>query len=361
MKITWILPSKIVSGGNRVIFEYGNRLAEKGHEVVHIIPFEQFLYPYSFFKKLEYQVREKFYYKLKFKTNKPFESKIDWFETKARIIEVPDLFAKYIPNADVVIATSWETAEWVNTYPITKGTKFYFIQSYETWAGPKNRVEQTYKLPLKKITIASWIKEKIEKDLKERVYGVIINGVNFDQFYNDNKIYHLPRRVGMLYHDAEWKGVKDGLAAFQIARKSYPDLQLVMYGTKKTKKNILPKDIEFYENPPQNKLKDIYSSLDIFLSPSWIEGCQLPPMEAMACKCAVVATNVGGIPDYTIPGKTALVSPPKDPKSLAKNLIALLENEKLLKDISLAGYNYIKQFTWDKATDELEKILIHER
>ncbi len=83
-------------------------------------------------------------------------------------------------------------------------------------------------------------------------------------------------------------------------------------------------------------------------------------MEAMACKCAVVATNVGAIPDYTIPGETALVSPPRKPEFLAENISYLLNDEDRLKRISDAGYRYIKQFTWEKATDEFERVLKNE-
>ena len=79
-------------------------------------------------------------------------------------------------------------------------------------------------------------------------------------------------------------------------------------------------------------------------------------MEAMACGVACVTTNVGAVPDYTIPGKTALVSPPKDPETLAQNIIELLENENKRKQIAKNAYNYIKQFTWDKAVEQLERI-----
>ncbi|MGB9613152.1 MAG: hypothetical protein ACPL4K_03130, partial [Candidatus Margulisiibacteriota bacterium] len=117
MKLTWIIPSKIICGGNRVVFEYSNRLLAKGHEVTIIIPFEHYPPPGNLPRKVEIFLREKLYYQFKFKTSLPFASKIDWFPVKAKVIEVPDLREKFIPNSDAVIATAWETAEWVNTYP----------------------------------------------------------------------------------------------------------------------------------------------------------------------------------------------------------------------------------------------------
>lgn len=351
------MPSKRIGGGVRVIFEYGNRLTDLGHEVIHIAPFEQFPYPLNWFKRLELKLREKIYYKLKLGKTKPFESKPSWFPLKAKLIEVPDLSAKYIPDADIVIATAWDTVEWVNTYPASKGSKFYFVQHYETWAGPKKRVDQTYKLAFKKITIASWLTKKME-EFGEKVYATINNGINLKQFYNNNKKYNGPRRIGMLYHGAEWKGIKDGLEAFSIAQKKFPQVTLVMFGVKKEERKVpIPDFVEFYQNPPQDKIRDIYSSLDIFLSPSWTEGFGLPAMEAMACKCAVVSTDTGGINDFTIAGKTALISPPRNPEALAKNLVALLENEEKLKQFSEAGFEHIKNFSWDRAAKKLEETL----
>ena len=90
--------------------------------------------------------------------------------------------------------------------------------------------------------------------------------------------------------------------------------------------------------------------------PSWTEGFGLPPIEAMACGCAVVVTNVGGVPDYAINGETVLASPPRNPEILAQNIIKLIENEDERKRIAENGYNYVKQFTWDRATNQLEKV-----
>ena len=159
----------------------------------------------------------------------------------------------------------------------------------------------------------------------------------------------------MLYHSSPIKGVQDGLKAFEIARTIYPDIRLVMFGTRKPRSG-LPQDVEFHENPPQEMLREIYGSCDIWLFTSRLEGCGLVPMEAMACQCALVTTNVGAIPDYAIPGETALVSPPGDPEALAKNLIRLLAGESELRRIAWAGYKHIRQFTWERSARQMEKL-----
>jgi glycosyltransferase involved in cell wall biosynthesis len=71
----------------------------------------------------------------------------------------------------------------------------------------------------------------------------------------------------------------------------------------------------------------------------------------------VVTTNVGAVPDYVIPGETALVSPPQSPELLAKNITILVEDGELRKRIAEAGHNHItKNFSWAKAAEALEKV-----
>jgi hypothetical protein len=162
---------------------------------------------------------------------------------------------------------------------------------------------------------------------------------------------------GEYFSDAPFKGVEDGIKSFEIARKKHPEIKLVMFGLKKGKE--LPEYCEFHEDLSQDKIRETYSSCDIFLFPSRKEASANPPREAMACKCAVVGTTAGGITDYAVSGETALLSAPGDIQSLADNLIRMIEDEGLLKRISLAGYEKIKEFSWENLTKKLESIIFN--
>jgi len=65
----------------------------------------------------------------------------------------------------------------------------------------------------------------------------------------------------------------------------------------------------------------------------------------MACGCGVVATDSGGIREYAEHEKTALLSPPRDPEALAKNLLCLLEDDNLRIQLAEAGHKHIQEFT----------------
>ncbi|GAH78739.1 unnamed protein product, partial [marine sediment metagenome] len=241
------------------------------------------------------------------------------------------------PDADIVVATWWATAYYVSRYSKSKGEKFYFIQHYEIWGGPEEKVTNTYKLGLHNFVHSTWLKNILQDKVGAKIEAVIPHAPDREQFYpEDMERNNDTIRVLIPYRRAKWKGIEDGIKAFEIAREKYPDIQLVMFGP--LRGEDIPKYVEFHQRPSNDRLRKIYNSCDIFLFPSHCEGFGTPPMEAMTCKCAVVATAVGGIPDYTIPGETALLSPPRSPQLLAENLIKLIEDRELLRRISEAGY-----------------------
>lgn len=351
MKITFCVNTTGLTGGIRVVFIYANKLIENGHKVT-------ILYPYNlsgrWFSKDGFIAFLKW---LKYSFLKIFDKTgADWFPLKAKIFRVPSLRAKWLPEADVVIATANETADWVAKLPLEKGEKFYYIQDYEIWTRDSQKVKKTYKLPLKKIVISPWLQKLMIKKFQDKNCQIITNGVDLEIFYNKKKKFNKNKKILMMYHILAKKGIKDGLKAYRLVKEKHPEVKLILFSAY-PKGDDVPKEAEFYRNPSQAILRKLYSSADIFLSPSWQEGWQLPPMEAAACKTAVVATNVGGVPYYTISKKTALVVPAKKPKLLAKAILELVEDQSKLKKISFAGYKFIKKFSWKNSVIKFEKIL----
>lgn len=357
MIITIVIPHVYIGGGIRVPLEYANHLQRLGHQVAVVYPRRP---PYYADVRPHWRgwggMLRRLRYDLRYWSARVLRRQIPaWFPLEVPLRRVPDLRPRFIPDADVILAVDWTTAEWVNRCGPEKGLKFYLIQGHDVWLAPPDRVEATWRLPLHKIVVSSWLKELVTGKSGHLVHGPILNGVNFGQFSIERKHFNRRKRIGMLYHQNPVKGVQDGLAAFEMARAVYPDIQLVMFGARKPRPS-LPGGVEFHENPPQHKLREIYGSCDIWLSPSRVEGFALVPMEAMAGQCAVVATNVGAIPEYTIPGTTALVSSPCDPEALARHLLRLLADEDELKRIAKAGHEHIRQFTWERSARQMENL-----
>ncbi len=286
-----------------------------------------------------------------------YPQKINWhtINENVRILYVPEPKSENILDSDVVIATSWETAEYVNNYPKQKGIKFYLIQHYETWSGPKDRIDNTWKYPLHKIVIAEWLYKKgLELGISESMMKHIPNGIDHDKYRIINDVSSREKIISMLYSTVSWKGSAEGIEALKIAKSKHDDLKVILFGVSSPPEN-LPKWIKYVKNPPQDYLvRNIYNKISIYLCSSWTEGWHLPPAEAMACGCAVVSTENTGVVDYITNMESGLLSPIKDPQSLGENLIKLLDDDNLRIKLAENGNNNIRSYTWDNSTDELE-------
>lgn len=352
MKIIFVLPcsGKNPVGGIKVVYEYANHLSKRGHNVTVVhTAFQRTDTPLT-----EIPRRTLFYLKLLASGKYTPDS---WFkiDPSVQMLWVPTLDSRNIPDGDVVIATSWDTAEWVIQYPVTKGRRFYLIQHLETWSGPEERVLATWKMPLKKVVIGQWLEEKANSMNEKCAY--IPNGLDFTQFgLDENPSERVSDRVFILYHLFDWKGSDDGLNALKKVKQQVPGLRASMFGVPKPPKD-LPSWIDYHRRPSQTKLRELYNQAAVFISPSRSEGWPLPPAEAMTCGAAVAATDIGGHREFAFHEQTALLSPPKDSEALAANVVRLINDRELRIKIATQGNEYIQRFTWDRATDAFEKVL----
>jgi glycosyltransferase involved in cell wall biosynthesis len=354
LRITFVLPqlrSRPI-GGFRVIYEYASHLSSRGHRVSLVHPTRL---PHA---SRAHQLVSRSEWKQRFARSRG-SVVIPWFEfpqaTDIRVIK--NLTPEALPDADAVFATSWRTAQCVNAAAPSKGSKLYFIQHHETWDGTRDAVDATWRLPMHKVVISKWLAEIAATMGESERTTYIPNGMDFEQFalvtpYAERE----PYGVGMLTNSKEWKGTPDGITALEQAREAIPDLRVTLFGTG-GRPSQAPPWMEYRENVTGDALRDLYNELAVFLHPSWAEGWPLPPAEAMACGCALVATDNPGVLDYVTHKQTAIVAPRRDPGALASALTRVLSDRTLRESIAAAGHDSIQRYTWRRATDGLEGLL----
>jgi glycosyltransferase involved in cell wall biosynthesis len=352
VKITFLLPGigDVPIGGYKVVYEYANALVARGHEVNVVHTWMGAGDDGSLHFRLQaltFVVRRQF---------KWFGPK-KWFLLDSRVknLLLPGLQSRFIPDADVVVATAWNTAPFVAKYPNAKGKGFYLIQHLETFGGSESEVLDTWKLPLHKIVIAHWL-ENIATDLNQPSH-YIPNGLDFTEFGMDI----LPEQretnsILFMYHESNWKGSKDAIQALELVR-AQTEVHVRCFSATPRPKNF-PGWIEFVYRPSRSLLRQLYNQAAIFIAPSWTEGWGLPPCEAMICGAAVVATENGGHLEFLEHQKTGLLSPIKNPEKLAEHVMQLLQMEAKRIELAHAGHRSIQQFTWTRATDALENLIL---
>ena len=341
------------SGGYAVVYEYANQLVARGHEVI-IVHARRFL-------RGNTHPLNKVHLWLTGKARKPRtliqRPEVHWYpiDSRVKMLYVPELTASYIPDGDAIFGYGMLMAG--EDYPPEKGMEFLLLQHYAVF--PEAVLYALWRAPVGKIVIARWLYEqglKLGVPADEMIH--IPNGIDHSKYRILLPIENRPPKVAMLYSQIPWKGSENGIKALELARRQFPTIQAVLFGVYPRPKT-LPGWIEYHCDPPQEELVgSIYNGSSIYLCPSWTEGFGLPPAEAMACGCAVVSTDNGGVRDYAEHGVTALLSPPKDPEALAANLLRLLEDDELRMRLAVAGHEHIQEFTWERSTDLLEQFLI---
>ena len=97
------------------------------------------------------------------------------------------------------------------------------------------------------------------------------------------------------------------------------------------------------------ELRALYRSADVFVYPTAGDTLPLVVLEAMASRCPVVSTTVGGIPFEVTPECGALV-PPDDAAAVARAVNAMLADPAARQAMGRAGRARVEQvFRWNHA------------
>jgi glycosyltransferase involved in cell wall biosynthesis len=353
LKINIVLPflNKNPGGGLKVMYQYANELAKNGHDVViyhsmHTLK----THTERWFRKNKHIFFQK-YLKLVRKRN-PWWFHLDPAIKSFEIVQVDDL---YIRDADIIFCTWWATAIEVESLSSAKGIKFNLIQDYEAIMTPHiELVHRSYQLKLHHIVISNYLTGIVES-ISNKKPPVIPNAIDAEQFFIETAIEDRnPVSISMLYADAERKGSIYGIEALKIVAAKYPALKVILFGVYKHPIHAFPDTFEYHYMP--DNVRDIYNQTSIFISPSIHEGWGLPPMEAMACGCACVCTNIEGHLDFMIDGQTVLFVEPAKPEQMAEKIIDLIENNDLRLQLAKAANKHIQQFTWEKSCKRLETL-----
>jgi glycosyltransferase involved in cell wall biosynthesis len=116
----------------------------------------------------------------------------------------------------------------------------------------------------------------------------------------------------------------------------------------------LPTGTEYFQQPPQTAIKDIYAQCDAWLFASRLEGFGLPIIEAMACRTPVIGTPAGAAPELLVDGGGILVKP-EDPEDMAKAIEEIcMMSESEWRAMSDAAYATATGYTWDDAAELCE-------
>jgi glycosyltransferase involved in cell wall biosynthesis len=267
-----------------------------------------------------------------------------------------------VPDADVVVATWWETAEWVADLGPAKGAKLYFIQHHEVFPHlPIERVRATYRLPLHKVVVAGWLKDVMSEQYGDHVVDVVPNSVDRHQFFAPPRHKQAIPTIGFLHSRSAFKGVDVTIQAVHQLQKRFVNLHVISFGCViKSTPSELPGGVEYHYSPPQDQIRNLYARCDAWITSSRSEGFNLPALEAMACRTPVVSTRAGWPEEAVKTGWNGVLVDVDDLRGLVEGLDWVLSlNHHEWQTISAHAYATAASGSWQRSAELFEESLLN--
>jgi L-malate glycosyltransferase len=184
-----------------------------------------------------------------------------------------------------------------------------------------------------------------------------------------HEAYWLPRNapvVGNIGALVAHKGQRTLVDAAARVVREVPDARFVIFGEGELRAALerqiadlgLEKHVILGGFRPD--VLSLLKGFDLFVMPSVTEGLGTSLLDAMACRKPIVASDVGGIPEVVVAGKTGLLVPPKDAERLAAAVGRLLRDSALATSLAAGGYARVQQrFTVERMVEQT--LAVYER
>lgn len=331
-----------VSGGVRNLLVQANALAVAGHQVSIVVPDFASESPF----RLASSVR------LRRLATGPKNWPLRW---RKLVYYLRLALGGATAGADACLVAFFLTAYCVAASNLFRGRKalmIYSVAAYEPfthgtvaegrWLGRRLRSHLallSYRLPGEKMYASAWLRAAVGDDA-----GYVLGrGIDLDIFRPAPARAMLPElRIGVIGRSGPVKGYADFITAIETLQASRPVRVHILALDPVPKPTRFP--VEMVAPGGQKAMAAFYSDCDIFVFPSLSEGFPAPPLEAMACGCAVLATACGGISEYASDGVNCLVVPPGDPASLREGLARLCCDPSLRSRLAQAGSETATRF-----------------
>jgi glycosyltransferase involved in cell wall biosynthesis len=257
----------------------------------------------------------------------------DWSHAGLRDVPVHGLADACAEKWDIAVATWWETVFVLHELPAERYA--YFVQSMEERFYPpedpaRMAATLTHDLPLRIITEARWIGEQLRtRQPRGRVFYVR-NGIDKSVF---SPASAPPTSTGgplrILVEGSPavpLKGVSDALAATQQMHE--PHVVTLVSADRDAARNA-PADRVVGPLTPAQMARE-YSTSEVVLKLSRVEGMFAPPLEGFHCGATCVVTPVTGHDEYVVDGWNGVVVHWDDERGTARALDLLARDRAYL-------------------------------
>lgn len=323
--ITFVLPSRLVSGGVYVILKHASILKRNGFDVLLI-------------------------------NDDIDDNNIEFENDELSLISRHK--TSIHGDFDIAVASLWSTLTFLQLYPnIDK--RYYFVQSFETdFYKPgqyfKIAANSTYynKKNISYVTMSKWCECWLKQKFGHSPY-LIRNGIDFAHFKQRER--SLSDRIVLLVEgnpDDEFKNVDESFRIISQLNNDNIEVWLMAYTGE-----LKPwyKVDKFLKAVPRDEISEIYYQADILLKTSKLESFSYPPLEMMATGGLVVVAENQGNQEYVKNGYNCLSYNLGNIDLAVSQIELLIDNVDLRNTLYRGGIQTAKDRDWNLIKPEILK------
>ena len=249
---------------------------------------------------------------------------------------------------EVVVATLFSSVallqQIVQEFPVMPA---YFVQDYEPWffePGTDHylEAERSYTLipGCLLFALSSWVAKEVAQRHEVQVHKIepSFETAIFHPGFQPRKKETPVRLCAMIRPATPWRGAKQTMAMFAHLKAKYSEqLQVTIFGVEASglENASIPRDFEYQlaGRLDKRQLADLLRQQDIFVDLSKFQAFGRTILEAMACGCAVVAPETGGVGDYGVNEDNLLLVNTTDAKACEQAVVSLIEDKELRRKL----------------------------
>ncbi len=239
-------------------------------------------------------------------------------------------------------------------------------------------ISLSWKLALKQATkltaISNFLLERAKKNGYKKESFLVPNGVDLKVF-GDQVPFEIENNVKQVLGKKEGEVflVTTGRLTYKNATddiisalpKLSPNISLVVIGKGEEGPRLqrqattlgVESRVKFLGFIPYEEIPKYFSACDVFIRPSRSEGFGNSFIEAMAAKLPVIATPVGGIPDFLTDNETGVFCSPDNPQSIVRAVNLILEDQNLKSNIVSNALERVgERYGWEKVASQMKEV-----
>ncbi len=205
----------------------------------------------------------------------------------------------------------------------------------------------------------------ISRGIPEENIRVIHNGVDHENYTPDLSAKSVIPLVGYIGRIKKYKRLDILLRAFQLVKHRIPEARMKIAGSG----DHLPKlmkladqlgirdDVEFLGFVGEKEKIAMLREAHVVVNPSSKEGWGVTVIEANACGTPVIASDVPGLRDAVVDGRTGFLVPYADIQAFAKRIVDVLSDSALRQSLSEEAVRWARRFNWDASANAMIEVI----